>query len=94
MTKTYIAAIRKRILSSIATKSSPIEEFPIEEFKIRKTSLMMMLERAFNSDIVYIVASGSLSEVANRTGLDKSTISKWRKRISADIVKSAGGEVK
>ena len=47
-----------------------------------KTNLMKLLEVKFSERIDKLLEGGTIYEVANRLGVDASTISKWRKIIN------------
>lgn len=46
-----------------------------------KTLAMKLIEEALGTDIKEMLASGTLGEVAEMLGVDKSTVSKWRLRL-------------
>ena len=46
-----------------------------------KTTLMLNLEARFGKDIEYLLVDGTLSQVADRLQLNKSTVWKWQKRL-------------
>ena len=47
----------------------------------QKTPLMLLLEHTYTQPIETIIGSGSLSDIAKRTGVDNTTISRWRKKL-------------
>lgn len=50
-------------------------------FNMPRTYAMKMLEVRFGKPIELIIAHGSLAEVSEATGIERSTISKWRDRL-------------
>lgn len=46
-----------------------------------KTKAMMLLEHQLEKDISVLLQLGSLSQLERQLGIDRTTISKWRKRL-------------
>jgi hypothetical protein len=47
-----------------------------------KTPLMKFIETKFNEHLEKLIFDGTIYEVAERLGIDPTTVSKWRKIIS------------
>lgn len=77
MTNSSNASYRRRIL---AAKGLTLEDLRSNDIK---TPMMRWFELKFGSPIE-VLLEGSLTECARRLGTNKSTISKWKKRLGID----------
>ena len=50
-----------------------------------KTNLMKLVEIKHSKPILDIIFEGTIDAVGAKYNIDRSTVSKWRKRISAEI---------
>lgn len=89
---TNIKSIRDRILKergltttrSDVTKHKQISR-TLSDVKVHKTPLMKFLEMKYGENIVTILSSGSLNYIEKTYNIDRTTASKWRKRICEEL---------
>ncbi|KKM92850.1 hypothetical protein LCGC14_1214220 [marine sediment metagenome] len=79
--------IRKRLLKQrgvelkrLSRKPIPLEESPTP---YRKTNLMRLVEYRFKAKLDDLIFKGTIYEVERAVGVDATTVSKWRKLITA-----------
>lgn len=60
----------------------------VDAVKVHKTPLMRFLEVRYSDNIVNILSSGSLNYIEKKYGIDRTTASKWRKRIADELLSS------
>lgn len=77
MTNSPLAGYRRRIL---AARGLTMNDLKSDD---RKTAMMKWIEFREGKSIEELL-QGSLSECADRLGTNKSTISKWKKRLGLD----------
>jgi len=58
---------------------------------LKKTPLMRYLEVRHRQSIVDILASGSLTHIHRKYGVDRSTASKWKKRLMQQLLELTTG---
>ena len=78
-------SLKQKILKRRNVVLEPRTKNPITPDELptpfKKTDLMRYLELKFVTPIQELIAHGSIDRVADLTGVDRSTVSKWRKRI-------------
>lgn len=87
--------IRQRILKergvapirSSTTKHRRLAILPETPTDHLKTHAMRLQELKFGIPIEELLLDGSLSQISNKLGLDKSTISRWIKRLDLTKIK-------
>lgn len=92
---TQLKDVRDRILRErglTTTRSSVKEHKQIVRASdsvsfLKKTSLMKYLEVRHKQSIVDILASGSLTHIHRKYGIDRSTASKWKKKLRLQLMK-------
>jgi hypothetical protein len=78
------AALRKRVLKTYGLK---VKDGKVQEIKLevdgdpRKTLSMRAVEQLLGVPLEEVLMSGTYTEISNKTGLKRSTISYWRKRL-------------
>lgn len=84
---TNLNALRQRILKErsvefkkVSRKPVTLDETPVP---FTKTRLMQLLELKYHKKIEALIFTGTIYEVEKRLGVDATTISKWRKEITA-----------
>ena len=77
--------LKEKILKKRNVVLEPRTKNPITPDELqtpfKKTSLMKYIELKHSVPIQELIAHGSIDDVALLTGIDRSTVSKWRKRI-------------
>ena len=74
------------IIRSDVSKHRRIER-ATNDINVSKTPLMRYLEVKYEDNIVNILSSGSLSHIEKKYKIDRSTASKWKKRIMLELMK-------
>lgn len=78
-------SLRKRILRNRRIVLEPRTKNPISIDEMptpfKKTIRMRFIELKHDVPIQELISKGSIDDVANVIGVDRSTVSKWRKRI-------------
>ena len=78
-------SLKKRILRKRNVVLEPRTKNPITPDELptpfKKTIRMMFIELKHGRPIQELIADGSIDDVAMYIGVDRSTVSKWRKRI-------------
>jgi hypothetical protein len=65
-----------------------------DKVNITRTTHMRLLEIQFGKSILDIVVDGSTREVEKKYGIDRTTVSKWRKRIAKELLsRVSNGEI-
>ena len=80
-----MTSLKKRILKKRNVVLEPGTKNPITPDELptpfKKTIRMMFIELKHGKPIQELIADGSIDVVAMYIGVDRSTVSKWRKRI-------------
>jgi len=76
--KDKILKKRNVVLAPRTKNPISVDELPTP---FKKTIRMMFIELKHSTPIQELVATGSIDDVAMYIGVDRSTVSKWRKRI-------------
>ena len=78
-------SLRNRVLKRHGlqpTEGGRLEANPVESDPSgRKTLAMMLVERAFDTKLEKLLMQGNHSEVAQKLGIAKTTVSAWRLRL-------------
>jgi len=94
LANTPLNSIRKSILNRKGIKLAPKTKRPITQDEVvtpfHKTSHMKLLELKHSKPIDTIIWEGTIDDVARKYSIDRSTVSKWRKRITEDIIYTSG----
>lgn len=88
---TQLASIRKRLLKQrgvelkrMTRKPTTIDDLPSS---FRKTRAMRYVELKFGKRLEDLIATGTLDSLEKKLGVDRTTISKWRKLINKEFWK-------
>ena len=80
-----MTSLKKKILRRRNVVLEPRTKNPITPDELptpfKKTIRMMFIELKHGTPIQELIAVGSIDDVAMLIGVDRSTVSKWRKRI-------------
>ncbi len=88
-----LSRLRHRIMKERGVHFSPRQRKLVTQdelppsIPIKKTAAMRLIEMKFNEPIEKIIFDGSIYTIAKRTGVDPTTISKWRKIVNAALEK-------
>ena len=83
---TRVSDIRKRLLKQRGVELKRLTRKPVTVDDLPslfpKTRLMRYIELKFGKRLEHLIMSGTLDEQEKKLGIDKTTISKWRKVIN------------
>jgi transposase-like protein len=80
-----VDSIRKRILTRRGVEPAKytrnIKQYFESDAPFLKTPTMRLLEMKYGVRIEALLLNGTIDELAKKLSIDRSTVSKWRKRI-------------